>query len=62
MDLSKPPKVGTHVLIMTFGFEQNKDESYVYKKCEWSVVMFLILYVDDILLAENDGVLSIGKI
>ena len=29
--------------IKSFGFEQNTDEPCVYKKCEQSVVMFLIL-------------------
>ena len=30
------------------------DELYVYKKTSGSAVIFLILYVDDILLIEND--------
>ena len=47
----------------SFGFEQNIDESCVYKKCERSVVMFLILYVDDILLiGKNVETLSTVKI
>ena len=30
------------------------DEPRVYKKCERSMVIFLILYVDDILLIGNN--------
>ena len=41
-------------MIKSFDFEQNMDKPCVYKKCERSLVMFLILYVDDILLIEND--------
>lgn len=37
-----------------FGFHQNKEESCVYKKESGSSVVFLILYVDDILLIGND--------
>nr|AMY96445.1 gag/pol protein [Momordica dioica] len=41
-------------VIKAFGFIQNVDESCVYKKISGSVVAFLILYVDDILLIGND--------
>jgi hypothetical protein len=37
-----------------FGFHQNEEKACVYKKESWSVVIFLILYVDDILLIGND--------
>ena len=37
-----------------FGFSQNLDEPCVYKKTSGSVVIFLVLYVDDILLIGND--------
>jgi hypothetical protein len=37
-----------------FGFIKNIEKSYVYKKVSGSTVVFLILYVDDILLIEND--------
>ena len=40
--------------IKEFGFSQNRDEAYVYKKVSGSVVVFLVLYVDDILLIGND--------
>ena len=49
--------------IKSFGFEQNLDEQCVYKRHQDKVVMFLVLYVDDILLIENDvGVMSSVKI
>ena len=38
-----------------FGFSQNPDEPYVYKKVSGSVVIFLVLYVDDILFIGNDS-------
>ncbi|XXG80088.1 hypothetical protein AAC387_Pa09g1030 [Persea americana] len=49
--------------IKSFGFEQNFDEPCVYKRCNDNVVIFLILYVDDILLIGNDvEVLSLVKV
>ena len=49
--------------IKSYGFDQCPDESYVYKKCDGSMVVFLVLYVDDILLIGNDvGVLSSVKV
>ena len=36
------------------GFIKNEDEPYVYKKISGSAVVFLVLYVDDILLIGND--------
>ena len=48
--------------IKTYGFKQNEDEPCVYKLIKESSVVFLILYVDDILLIGNDvGVLSSVK-
>ena len=40
--------------IKDFGFSQNFDEPCVYKKTSGSAVVFLVLYVDDILLIGND--------
>ena len=40
--------------VKEFGFIKNKDEPCVYKKTSGSAVLFLILFVDDILLIEND--------
>ncbi|KAK8560060.1 hypothetical protein V6N12_012863 [Hibiscus sabdariffa] len=39
--------------IKQFGFIRNEDEPCVYKKISGSIVSFLILYVDDILLRGN---------
>ena len=36
------------------GFEKSPDEPCVYKRIQGTKVVFLILYVDDILLIEND--------
>src|SRR5436189_6462002 len=40
--------------IKEFGFIKNEDEPCVYKKVSGSKIVFLVLYVDDILLIEND--------
>ena len=49
--------------IKSYGFDQCIDELCVYKKCSENVVVFLVLYVDDILLIENDvGVLFSMKV
>ena len=46
-------------VIKSFDFEQNIDEPCVYKRHRNKVVMFLVLYVDDILLIGNNvGVMS----
>ena len=41
-------------MIKMSGFIKNGEEPYVYKWTNSSIVIFLILYVDDILLIEND--------
>ena len=49
--------------VKSFGFTQNLDEPFVYKKSQGKVVAFLVLYVDDILLIKNDvGMLSTVKV
>ena len=40
--------------IKEFGFIKNEDEPCVYKKVSGSIVTFLVLYVDDILIMGND--------
>ena len=45
--------------IKILDFDQNEDEPYVYKKMKWNMIVFLILYVDDIILIRNSiGLLS----
>jgi len=43
-----------HQVISSFGFEANQVDDYVYQKFSGSKYIFLVLYVDDILLASND--------
>ncbi|GJW18460.1 putative RNA-directed DNA polymerase [Tanacetum coccineum] len=40
--------------IKKFGFTQNRDEPCIYRKASGSNVVFLILYVDDILIMGNN--------
>ena len=40
--------------ITSFGFEKSPDEPCVYKRIQAQKVVFLVLYVDDILLIGND--------
>ena len=40
--------------IKEFGFIKNEDEACVSKKVSGSTIIFLVLYVNDILLIEND--------
>ena len=41
-------------IIKEFGFIRSEDEPCVYVRFSGSVVVFLVLYVDDILLMGND--------
>ena len=41
-------------VVKGFGFINNEEEPCVYKKASGSALVFLVLYVDDILLIEND--------
>ncbi|XXG71992.1 hypothetical protein AAC387_Pa07g1189 [Persea americana] len=43
-----------HQVIISFGFETNAVDNCVYHKFSGSKHIFLVLYVDDILLAAND--------
>ena len=43
-----------HEVITSFGFEENIMDQCVYQKVSGSNICFLMLYVDDILLATND--------
>jgi hypothetical protein len=40
--------------IRKFGFKENEEDNYVYAKFKNEKFIFLILYVDDILLASSD--------
>ena len=51
-----------HQIIISFGFEVNMVDDCVYHKFSGSKHIFLVLYVDDILLATNDiGMLNDTK-
>ena len=41
-------------VIKTYGFIKNGEEPCIYKWVNNSVIVFLILYVDDILLIKNN--------
>ena len=41
-------------MIKMYGFIKNGEETYIYKWANNSIVIFLVLYVDDILLIGND--------
>ena len=43
-----------HENVKEFGFSRSENESCVYVKASGSIVVFLVLYVDDILLIGND--------
>ena len=40
--------------IRSYDFIKNEDEPCVYKKVSGSAITFMVLYVDDILIIEND--------
>jgi hypothetical protein len=40
--------------IRKFGFEENKEDNCIYAKFKKGKYIFLVLYVDDILLASSD--------
>ena len=43
-----------HQVVISFGFEMNLADDCIYHKFSGSKFIFLVLYVDDILLATND--------
>ena len=43
-----------HQVVISFGFEMNAVDDCIYHKFNGSKHIFLVLYVDDILLASND--------
>ena len=43
-----------HNVISSFGFVENNMDQCIYQKVSGSKICFLVLYVDDILLATND--------
>ncbi len=55
-----------HQIIVSYGFEANLMDECVYHKFSGSKYIFLVLYVDDILLATNDinrsrGILGLSQ-
>ena len=49
--------------VNSFRFSKSLDEPCVYKRCNGNMVVFLILYIDDILIIGNDvGTLSSVKV
>ena len=44
-----------HGVIISFGFVENPIDQCIYQKVSGSKTCFLVLYVDDILLATNDN-------
>ena len=57
MDLNKLRDLGILYLmtqVKHLVVEQNVDDLCVYKQIKDGIVVFLVLYVDDILLIEND--------
>ena len=47
-------------VVKSYGFEKNVDEPCVYKHIKGGKVIFLVLYVDEILLIRNNvGVLTL---
>ena len=51
---SRSWNLGFDEAVKEFGFIKNEDEPCVYKKVSGSTILFLVLYVDDILLIGND--------
>ena len=48
--------------IRSYDFINNEDEPCVYKKINGSAITFLVLYVDDILIGNDVGMLSSVKV
>ena len=43
-----------HEVISSFGFEENVMDNCIYHKVNGSKICYLVLYMDDILMATND--------
>jgi hypothetical protein len=41
--------------IRNFGFKENEEDNYIYAKFKNRKFIFLVIYVDDILLASSDA-------
>jgi hypothetical protein len=52
--VSQSWKLCFDAVVKGFGFVKNIEKPCVYKKVSGSAVVFLVLYVDDILLIGND--------
>lgn len=42
-----------HEKVKEFGFSRSENEPYVYVKASLSIIVFLVVYIDDILLIGN---------
>ena len=51
---SRPWNIKFDQAIKTFDFDKSPNELCVYKRFQGIAVIFLVLYVDDILLIKND--------
>ena len=48
--------------VKTYGFKQNVDELLVYEHFKDKKVVFLVLYVDNILFGYDEGMLTLVKV
>ena len=49
-------------MVKSYGFRQNVDELLVYKNFKDEKMIFLVLYVDDILFGYDERILTLVKV